>query len=106
MSEDILKEIRLSEKEMGRRRTQAEEQAGQILRDAEASARRAIEEQVQALKEYEQRQLRIFEEEITGKSREKNELTRNRVKDLRKKASEKSGAAVEFIYQEILKEVF
>jgi vacuolar-type H+-ATPase subunit H len=105
MSEDILKDIRLAEKEIDRRREQAEEQAAKAVRDAEASARRSIEAKVQSLKEHEQRQRRIFEEEVNNRSRENSEVTKNRIGDLQKKATEKSAAAVDFIYEEFFKAV-
>jgi vacuolar-type H+-ATPase subunit H len=105
MSEDILKDIRLAEKEIDRRRQQAEEQAAQILRVAEASARQSVEAKMRSLKEHEQQQLRVLGEELSRRSQENSELTKKRVEDLRNKATEKSAAAVEFIYEEFLKAV-
>jgi len=105
MSEDILKDIRLAEKEIDRRRQQAEERAAQILRVAEASARQSVEAKMRSLKEHEQRQLRVLGEELSRRSQENSELTKKRVEDLRNKATEKSAAAAEFIYEEFLKAV-
>ena len=105
MSEDILKDIRLAEKEIDLKRQQAKEQAAQILRAAEASARHSVEEKARSLMEYEQQRLREFEEELRRRSHENTELTKQRVRDLRNKATERSAAAVEFIYQKFLKAV-
>ena len=105
MSEDILKDIRLAEKEIDRKRQQAKDQAAQILRAAEASARHSVEAKTRSLTEHEQRQLRAFGEELRRRSQENTELTKKRVRDLRNKATEKSAAAAEFIYEEFLKAV-
>ena len=105
MSDDILKGIRLAEKEIDRTRQQAKEQAAQILRTAEASARQSVEAKTRSLKEHEQRQLRVFGEELSRRSQENSELTKKRLGDLRNKTTEKSAAAVEFIYEEFFKAV-
>jgi len=82
-----------------------EERAAQILRVAEASARQSVEAKMRSLKEHEQQQLRVLGEELSRRSQENSELTKKRVEDLRNKATEKSAAAAEFIYEEFLKAV-